>query len=412
MRRLVLPVLLFAATSLSALEFFPPAPDSHTGVRIRFLAANCAPTARATVSGTTITLSSTTTLGYACLAAFVPSFAVADAGVLAPGVYDVRGEVGNERGTLIVRDAGAGFVVSPVGLSSEAKRTVQIFTDRPFVPPATVTFDGTPATASVSSDGLTLVATPPAHAVGTVDVTVTDGAGTRTAVAAFTYFDPSAPPDPAVFEPVLFPIAYSGPGVFGSQWRTENQIGTGNALVRFRELLKVEACNGACGAFNWSAILSDPATSGRLLWVVRRRVPGGLSIEDDFRVSSRILESLHPDEVNTTLPVVREKDFRNKVVIERVPVGKDARVTVRVYAVADAARTASVTVDRGGDVSSTFLELKPANGIAFGTLDIGPNDLHPRTEPATITVVSSAKIWGLVTLTDNETQKVISFWPQ
>jgi len=289
---------------------------------------------------------------------------------------------------------------------------VQILSDRPFAPPAIVTFDGTTATAAVSADGQTVVVTPPAHTVGTVDVTVRDGAGTRTAVAAFSYFDPSAPPDPAIFEPVLFPIAYSGPGVFGSQWRTENVIGTGNALVRFRELLKVEACNGACGAFNWSAILSDPATSGRLLWVVRRRVPAGLSIEDDFRVSSRIIESSHPDEVNTSLPVVRENDFRNKVVIERVPVGKGARVTLRVYAPVDAARTALVTVDRGGDISTTNINLKPVNGLAFGTLDIAPTDQHSRTEPATITVVSSDKIWGLVTLTNNETQRVISFWPQ
>src|SRR5262249_17994306 len=152
-------------------------------------------------------------------------------------------------------------------------------------------------------------------------------------------------------------------------WRTENQIGTGVTLVRFRELLKVEACNGACGAFNWSAILSDPAPSGRLLWVVRRRVPPGLGLEDDFRLSSRIIESSHPEEVTTSLPVVREGDFRRKVVIERVPVGRDARVNVRVYSPVDTARTATVTVDRGGEVSTTVINLKPANGFAFGSID-------------------------------------------
>src|SRR5258708_7558168 len=117
MRRALLPILLLAHSSLFALEFFPPAPDSHTGVRIKFLAVNCVPVTHVAISGSTITLSSTQLSGV-CIATFAPAPAIADVGVLPPGVYDVHGEAG-EQGKLIVRDAGAGIIVSPVGISTK-----------------------------------------------------------------------------------------------------------------------------------------------------------------------------------------------------------------------------------------------------------------------------------------------------
>src|SRR5436190_6902471 len=148
MRRALLPFLLLAHSSLFALEFFPPAPDSHTGVRVKFLAVNCEPVTHVVVSGLTVTLSSTQASG-GCIATFVPEPAIADIGVLPPGVYDVRGAA-NEHGTLIVRDAGAGLVVSPVGISTtivpDAPRTVQILDDHMFTAPFSVLFDGVPAT--------------------------------------------------------------------------------------------------------------------------------------------------------------------------------------------------------------------------------------------------------------------------
>ena len=54
---------------------------------------------------------------------------------------------------------------------------------------------------------------------------------------------------------MLFPIAYDGAGIFGSQWTTENAIGTGDTLVRFQKPVPVKYCTGACSALNWSAAL-------------------------------------------------------------------------------------------------------------------------------------------------------------
>jgi hypothetical protein len=416
MRRALLPFLLLAHSSLFALEFFPPAPDSHTGVRVKFLAVNCAPMVHVAVSGSTITLTSTPLPDFSCISAFVPEPTIADVGVLPPGVYDVHGEAG-EQGKLIVRDAGAGIIVSPVGISTKITprviRTIQVFSDRLPASPVSVLFDGIPATIETVKlpPKQYVLVTPPPHDAGTVDVTVTDGDGTRNAIAAFTYFDPEAPPDPALFEPILYPVAYSGPGVFGSQWRSENGVGTGaDTIIRFRDVEKVEACNGVCGALNWSALVSRQSQAGALVWMVRRRLPA--DVDDQLRLSSRIIEFSHPDDVNSTLPVAREGDFKQSFVIERVPLGDEGRVTLRIYALANTHQTAVVMADLGGTVTPHVVDLTPNNGIAFGTLEIAPSELNPRTAPLTLTITGTKKVWGLATLTDNITQRVTAFWPQ
>ena len=419
MRRALLPLLLLAHSSLFALEFFPPAPDSHTGVRVKFLAVNCAPVVHVAVSGSTITLTSTPRPGFSCIATFVPEPTIADVGALSPGVYDVHGEAG-EQGKLIVRDAGAGIIVSPVGVSTKITprviRTIQVFSDRLLTPPVSVLFDGIPATIEAirtASGTQYALVTPPAHDAGTVDVTLTDGEGTRKAIAAFTYFDPEAPPDPAVFEPILYPVAYNGPGVFGSQWRSENGVGTGaDTIIRFRDVEKVEACNGVCGQLNWSGLLSRQSQAGALIWMVRRRIPSGVDVDDQLRLSSRIVEFSHPDDVNSTLPVARENDFKQSFVIERVPLGDEGRVTLRIYALANVHQAVVVMVDRGGEVIPHVVALNPNNGIAFGTLEIAPSALNPRRAPLTLIVTGTEKVWGLATVTDNITQRVTAFWPQ
>ncbi len=415
MRRALLPLLLLAHGSLFALEVFPPAPDSHTGVRIEFTAIRCAPVPQVTVTGFTIRLTSMSTPNVACILATIESPVVADVGILRPGVYSVESE-SNEHGTLIVRDAGAGVVVSPVGISSvitpRVARTVQVFSDTLLVPPLSVLFDGVAAKIEAGDAAIPrqLLVTPPAHDPGTIDVTVTDANGTRKAIAAFTYFDPAAPPDPQLFEPVLYPAAYNGPGVFGSQWRTENGVATGNTILRFREVEKVEACNGTCGNLNWSGLVSRQSPAGALVWMVRRRLPAGF--DDQLRLSSRIIEFGHPDDVNTTLPVARENDFKQSFAIERIPLGDGGRVTLRLYATSTTAQSATVLADRAGEITAYVVPLKPVGGLAFGSIDLLPSPLHPRTSPLTVRVTSSEKVWGLATVTDNATQRVTAFWPQ
>ena len=416
MRRLLVPFLVLAASPLFALgiprvEIFPPAPDSATHIHVRFGAVNCFPVTHVAVVGSTIKLTSTQLTG-GCLPEQAPVPAIADVGVLAPGVYSIETESG-DHASLIVRDADSGVVVSPVGESTTGGRTIQIFTDSTFGLPASVSFDGLPAKIEAHADksfGVYVVVTPPPHAAGTVNVTLFNGAETRTSVAAFTYFDPAAPPDPAVFEPVLFPVAYDGPGVFGSQWRTENLIGTGKTVVRFREPQGVSNCDDSCGVLDWSGLLQAQSRSGLLVWTVRRRTPVGVGVDDEFRVSSRVFESSR-DDGGIPLPVVREGDFRNNFVIDNVPVGNGARVTMRVYSLEEAFNGV-ITVTSGGRViHSDTHPLAPVNGVAFVSFDIPANGLS-RTQPAKVTAQYAAKVWGLITVTDNVTQQVTAYWPQ
>ena len=194
-----------------------------------------------------------------------------------------------------------------------------------------------------------------------------------------------------------------------SSWKTENVIGTGFTLSSFRDPLNLAGCDDPCGQFNWSGQVQAQSQSGVVLWAVRRRLP--VVFDDHFRASSRIGETAHPD-ASTALPVARERDFRMHFTIDNVPIGPNARVTLRLYALDDATRGAQVNVTGAGGATFTLSggAMQPVNGVRFGTVDIQPNG--PRTA-ARISVFSpTGKVWGLVTVTDNATQQVAAYWPQ
>jgi hypothetical protein len=415
MRRTLICLLLFACCgSAFAMAVFPPAPDSQTFVKIATQTPFCAVSRTdVAIEGSTITLTVVPLGGVVCAATFFPL--QASVGVVPAGVYDVNIKLFDgpviERSRMIVRDASSGIIVSPVGGRSEGGRTVQIFGAQIVGDTlVSVLFDGIPAGGLHLEHG-SLVVIPPAHAPGTVDVTVTDLAGTRKAVAAFTYFDPNAAPDPFVFEPLLYPVAYDGPGVFGSQWTTNNVMGTGRTLARFREGVAARTCTATCSQFDWAAVLAPESQSGLLLWAVRRRLPVGA--EDDFRVSSRIVDTSQPHGNGTSLPVARENDFRDNFSIDGVPIGGSARVTLRLYSPVDSEQNVTVSVvDINGSASAQGVTLRPVNGVAYASVDLGAAS-DVRSHLATISVISAgAKVWGVATVTDNTTQEVTAFWPQ
>ena len=76
----------------------------------------------------------------------------------------------------------------------------------------------------------------PPHAAGVVDVSIDTGFSTITAKAALIYYDPASA-DPAVFEPILFPVSFQGPGALGSQWITESFIYANGSTAFFRDQL-------------------------------------------------------------------------------------------------------------------------------------------------------------------------------
>jgi hypothetical protein len=403
-RALVFLVLFICGSPLLALEVFPPAPDSHTFIKVLTQSGFCPGSIDhidVAVNAPTITATVIPKPDVSCIAILFPL--QVDLGVIPPGVWNVvlrvQGGQPFEQSKIIVRDAGSGIIVSPVGGRTEGGRSVQVFG----ASSGSVLFDGVPATDAHFENG-SLVVTPPPHAAGTVDVTVTDSTGTRKAVAAFTYFDPDAAPDPFVFEPLLYPVAYDGPGAGGAQWGTDNLLGTGLTLARFRASIPARTCSNTCSQFNWSAVLSDQSPSGLLLWAVRRRLP--LGVADDLRVASRVADLRQPHGFGTNLPVGRERDFRNHFTIDAVPVGDGARTTLRLYSLSQAPQTAMVTINFGdGSSQVRTVTLQPLGSVDFASLDIaGPGR-------ASISV-SSPKTWGLATVTDNVTQQVTAYWPQ
>jgi hypothetical protein len=417
MRHTLIALLLSACcgSAFALVEANPPAPDSQTFVKLIAHTGYCAAQSAVAVQGFTITLTVTPpSAGVLCPASFAPI--TANVGVLPPGVYDVSVRLAGgseiEHSKMIVRDAGSGIIVSPVGSRTDG-RDVQVF-GADLSTSTAVFFDGVPAT-NVRVSNNSLVVLPPPHAAGTVDVTVNDSNGSRKSVAAFTYYDPSAPPDPFVFEPVLYPVAYDGPGIFDSQWTTNNVMGTARTVVRFRDSIPARFCNGDCSALNWSAVLSPESQSGLLVWAVRRRLPVG--VQDDFHVSSRIFDTSRVHGSGTSLPVAREGDFKSHFQIDDVPFSTAARVTLRLYSPDAVDRTVDVTSNANG-VSTRQVTLHAVNGVGYATVDLGPTqNFGLATSSVTVKPSGAAgdaavRLWGLVTVTDNTTQDVTAFWPQ
>jgi hypothetical protein len=409
MRRALIALFLLACCgSLFALEFFPPAPDSQTYLKIRTQTPYCSvQSTDVAVQGTTITVTVTPN-PVPCAAILYPL--QVSVGVLPAGSYAVviktAGGPEIERSNAIIRDASAGVFVSPVGVRADGGRTVQVFGVHST---GTVLFDGVAVTDAHFEHG-SLVVTPPAHAPGTVDVTAIDDSGTRKAVAAFTYYDPEAEPDPFVLEPLLFPVAYDGPGIFGSLWTTNNIVATGRTLVRFRDVLPARTCSVTCSQFDWSGTLSPQSQSGLLVWAVRRRLP--LGVEDDFHVASRVVDTSQPHGNGTGLPVARENDLRSTFIIDDVPFTGSARALLRIYSPVAKQQTAVVTVKFANETLNFPVTLRPINGVAYAALDL-VRPPYGRDESGSVSVtMSGAKGWGLVSVTDNTTQEVTAFWPQ
>lgn len=180
----------------------------------------------------------------------------------------------------------------------------QCFSNPRICAPPVITFDGIPATDVEVIDEYTSRAVTPPHAAGVVDVRVNGIADVH--ADAFRYFDPAQPPDPAVFERVLFPVLYDGPGRFGTQWATEVSLRNDGFAV--------EPWNGPTIPAH-DALIADlgQAPNGRVLHVPREAAPT-LRVGMISRETSRDLHGW-----GTELPVAREDDFRRSLELMNVP---------------------------------------------------------------------------------------------
>ena len=400
--------LLLTLAALSAhaaivdARFDPPAADDRHSVDLLLFGeepTSCVPgSARVVRNGTTIEVH-LASLGSACLSAPFYWRYAAPLGVLDAGVYDVAASIDNSKApavhaTLIVR-ATEPFRVRPFAIPVSGG-TVSLeggaffetilgvkFGDRYGSSPGLPTADRVPA---------------PPHPPGTVDVTVLTST-TATATAAVTYYDPAAEPDPALFEPVLFPVAYNGAGWLGSQWVTENLLLSSEVATYFRTPLP---CNGCTARVDSSVLALDGnSAAGILLWAVRGTTAALIA-------QSRVGEVARGGGW-TEVPVVRESDFRwlpwsygsKELRLLNVRLPENARATLRVWA-----------LDDPGTVfgPATLTPTRSAPGEPyFAMADV--TDALRRSPDVYLNAQKNARVWAMLSITDNETQRVTVVTP-
>jgi hypothetical protein len=410
--RLILAFLLIAFASVAAadsIRFDPPVATGHTSVDaiLSSFSTGCPPIQQGvTVTGTTVALRISTLPppGYICAGFLLPFTSTFHLGVLPPGVYDVveifdtlTGPRPQARAKLIVRDdsltappyavpaTGGEFIV--LRMSDTTGRVVVIV-------------DGQAAT-FVRNEAAGNVYLAPPHTPGTVDVTVASASTYRTAVAALTYFDRKAPPDPALFELILFPTSFEGPGVFGARWTAENYIAAGeNEPVRFRDALPCFSCTDLLTAA--TPLRNDQNPAGLALYALR-------GTASQLMTGSRIRDVSRPAQNGTEVPVVRDSDFRDRgMYFLTVPVDRHSRVTLRAWALTDTPMTIS------GLTPPVPLRFVPVSGtsLAFATLDL--TSYFQQLPQGAISAYIyfprppgfDPRMWGLISVTNNETQQV------
>jgi|GEM_PF-1058115 len=406
--RSVLGLLLTAFASVAvadSLRFDPPVATVHTSVDaiLSSSPSACGVTQEGvTVTGTTVTLRVSTIPppSVACGASGTQFPSTFHLGVLSAGVYDVVALVDSlpaAHATLIVRDDSLTLPPDavPVTGGEILVRRRSDGTGR-----VVVLVDGRAATfaRSVAAGDIYLA---PSHAAGTVDVSVASESTFHTAVAALTYFDRAARPDPALFEMILFPTAFDGPGAFGAHWTTDNYLAPGGEPVRFRDKVPCFICSDVLT--DVTLLRNDPSPAGVALFALR-------GMTSQLMAGSHIRNAFGLFQNGTEVHVVRESDFRDRgMYFFFVPVDRRSRVLLRAWAMTDA----PVTI-LGLTPPNLVLRFVPIPGtpLAFATLDltsffqhlpdnaIGAFVYFPRVAGLDL------RMWGMISVTDNDTQQV------
>ncbi len=364
------------------------------------------------VAGSTVTLhlNADRPLGVLCAQSTSPYSRTFHLHVLPPGIYNVV-EVADEgggsteltRAPLIVRDSESirmlPYAVPVTGGEIAITQTFLALSP-------TVKIADVPVPVNSSADGLFLVNAPP-HAPGAVDVVVTSEFGTVSSKAGLIYYDPASA-DPVVFEPILFPLSFQGPGAFGSQWTTESFLFQNGSRSFFRDPLPCSGCTNVM-TLGSKQLTNDSNPWGHVLYAIR-----GTTSALDF--ASRIRDtSRQAQTAGTEVPVARETDFRSQLRFQNVPADARYRATLRLWSLSGGPNFAlgvDATPSQQGTLSVSAI---PGTSMSFGSLDV--TSLLAGGSPTSLTVSSSsalntASIWGIVSITNNDTQQVTIISPQ
>lgn len=299
--------------------------------------------------------------------------------------------------------------------------------------PAKVTFDGILAQLHDEKDTVLVVSTP-AHAAGTVDVTVETGDGRRvTAKSAFTYVSNAE----AIYEPFLLPVYLDGqvPGANGSRWAT--QLWLRNNSADFISLAPWPCIAEVCTPVfpltrtlqpgesleNLAPFFRPPTSNpSRLLWVTKSNAH---QLSANLRLFNVAGEA---SDAGAEIPVVREKELQvSTIQLQAVPLSEQYRVNLRIYDLARSHSRFRVRIYEQTSGTSTPAPLREVELIAtldetdefktkaaYATYDdftgfsVRPESVRIEVEPLT----AGSRYWAFVSITNNSTQRVTLVTPQ
>lgn len=354
----------------------------------------------------------------------------ADLGVLPAGVYHVRDAASPAATalTFTVLDANSSVSVLPAVGRTAGGAIVDIYADvnqcgdaaPASCAPPVITFNGVPATGVNVLGRTQFRAMVPPGLAGAALVTVRGTTVTR-ASYAFRYYDPAAAALPEIFERILVPVFYNGPGVNGSSWATEVAVQNANsyAVEFYRGPDQVPSI--AAGA---TSRLGFEAAPGGIFMIVPRGSGAGLRANAMIRDVSRPMQAW-----GTELPIVRERDFVSDLTLLNVPAYPGYRTMLRIYSSESLPAFGQVTMfsmDDGrtlGQRAFTLESVQPCTSIETCTSNrpasIAIPDITDKLpvvnagERVGIRVQSfDARVWAFATITNNETQHVAIVSPQ
>jgi len=279
------------------------------------------------------------------------------------------------------------YTIAPAVAPIAGGDVITVSSKKPFdVEPIHVSLGGTEvAVTRVNTNTIRFNAPP--HAAGPVDLVVESVMGGRhVATAAFTYYDPhAATPDPLLFTYLLFPVDFAGPGAFGSIWTTESWIEIGGVK---------------------SKLPVTGSASGVVVPLLRTQ---SVAANSRIRDTSRALQN-----AGTEIPVVREDDFTDHLRLLNIPSGKNFRALLRIWTSGEPVNQAFFNIDQIPSFAPNGVALQPVQGgLRYGTFDLTPF-LDSPNEHLDLSggVTAGTKIWGMISITNNDTQQVTIISPQ
>jgi hypothetical protein len=352
-------------------------------------------------------------------------------GPLEPGAYVVSVHADGERLAQRVLDVQPRpFQVVPVFGAARTDvllRDVAVPPECPVHDCLQIKFGGVPGEgARLVGEGDILVRTP-AHADGLVDVSLSTPIGDNaTAPNAFRF---GSAVDEGDFDRVLFPVTFDGPGANGSDWTTVITVRNDapihvetEPLIWFDAsipTIPIQAPFPPGGRAFFDQLGSQ---AGRFFYIPR-------GLEPYFSYSSHIRDrSRTGTNLGTQIPVVRASDTSNRIRLIDVPLDPAFRARLRIYDWDTRPRDVTVRIIEAFREVVHHVDVRLSAAVvtcpttpclqpepAYAALDLssipglsgaGRGDIIIEAE------TGDARLWGFVSLTNNETQAVTVYTPQ